>query len=139
MQRLRIRLPDLLPTHEFVPVNVIGDLAFVSGHAPFDRGEFLYRGKIGRELDLQAGKCAAQSAVLGCLASLQSALASLDKITGIVKLNGYVNCTPEFHDLPLITDAASRLLVSVFGESAGTHAQPWAFATCRPELQWRLS
>jgi enamine deaminase RidA (YjgF/YER057c/UK114 family) len=71
---------------------------------------------------VEAGKCAAQSAVLGCLASLQHALSSLDKVCQIVKLNGYVNCTPEFHDLPLITDAASTLLVGIFGDS-GRHAR----------------
>ncbi|MGA2981804.1 MAG: RidA family protein [Terriglobales bacterium] len=73
-------------------------------------------------VDVEAGKCAAQSAVLGCLASLQHALSSLDKVCQIVKLNGYVNCTPEFHDLPLITDAASTLLVGIFGDS-GRHAR----------------
>jgi len=50
LQRLGIKLPDLAPTHEFLPVNIIGDFVFVSGHAPFDHREFLYRGKIGREL-----------------------------------------------------------------------------------------
>ena len=59
--------------------------------------------------------------MLGCLASLESSLGSLEHVLQIVKVNGYVNCAPEFHDLPQITAAASQLLIDLFGES-GRHA-----------------
>ncbi len=122
LQRLNLTLPDLAPTHEFLRVSVVDDLAFVSGHAPFADGQFLYRGKVGCELDLVTGQRAAESAVLGCLASLHHAIGSLDAIRQIRKLNGYVNCAPDFQDLPQVTDAASRLLIAVFGD-AGRHAR----------------
>lgn len=122
LQQLGLRLPELAPTAEFLRVNLFDDLAFVSGHAPFDNGEFRYSGKIGLECDLTVGRCAAELAVLGCLASLEDSIGSLDGVRQIMKLTGYVNCVPEFHDLPQVTDAASKLLVDLFGDS-GRHAR----------------
>lgn len=122
LKRAGIVLPESAPTAEFLPVKLIGDLAFVSGHAPFNDGGFRYIGQIGRELDLSSGREAAKLAVLGCLTSLEAHLGSLERVQEIVKLNGYVNCIPEFHDLPQITDEASRLLIDLFGES-GRHVR----------------
>lgn len=117
LTRLGFKLPGLAPTREFLRVNRIDDLAFVSGHAPFEDGAFRYCGRVGQEFDLATGRRAAELAVLGCLASLESSIGSLDCVRQIVKLNGYINCVGEFHDLPLITDAASKLLIDLFGES----------------------
>jgi enamine deaminase RidA (YjgF/YER057c/UK114 family) len=114
-------LPDLAPTHEFLAVNVVGDLAYVSGHAPYLGGEFRYLGKVGRDFDLEAGRSAAQLAVLGCLSSLKEA-GCLEHVSRVLKVNGYVHSDPEFQDLPKVTDAASQLLIGVFGE-CGRHAR----------------
>src|ERR1700732_231550 len=122
LQQLGINLPDLAPTHEFLCVSLIGELAFVSGHAPFEGGSFRYCGRVGQDFDLSAGQQAAKLAVLGCLASLEKTVGSLDSIRQIVKLIGYVNCVPGFHDLPKVTDAASKLLIDLFGDS-GRHAR----------------
>ena len=122
LRQLCITLPNLAPTHEFLRVRLAGDLAFVSGHAPFEHGEFKYKGKVGRELDLATGQHAAECALLGCLASLQSELGSLARVRQVVKLNGYVNCPPDFVDLPKVTDRASRLLINLFGDG-GRHAR----------------
>lgn len=122
LKRAGVTLPESAPTAEFLPVKLVGDLAFVSGHAPFKDGAFRYIGQIGRELDLSCGREAAKLAVLGCLTSLEAHLGSLERVQEIVKLNGYVNCIPEFHDLPQITDESSRLLVDLFGDS-GRHAR----------------
>ncbi|MGD0295673.1 MAG: RidA family protein [Bryobacteraceae bacterium] len=122
LQQLGLKLPELAQTTEFLRVNIIDDLAFVSGHASFADGDFCYRGKIGRELDLSEGRRAAELAALGCLTSLENSIGSLDAVRRIVKLNGYVNCEPEFDDLPRVTDAASKLLVDLFGDS-GRHAR----------------
>lgn len=122
MHKLHLRLPDLAPTHQFLRTNVVNDLVFISGHAAFEGGEFRYRGKIGLDLDLLAGQRAAETAVLGCLASFEQEVGSLDTIRQIAKLNGYVNCVEDFQDLAKVTDAASDLLVNVFG-SSGRHAR----------------
>ncbi|MGA7629707.1 MAG: RidA family protein [Terriglobales bacterium] len=122
MQEIGIKPAEIAPTFEFVAVNVVHDLAYVSGHAPFGDGAFQWRGKVGREFDISAGCRAAEAALLGALASLEHALGSLDRVRRIVKLNGYVNCDPGFQDLPTITDAASKLLIRLFGEN-GRHAR----------------
>lgn len=122
MHRLHLRLPNVAPTHQFLRTNIVNDLVFISGHAPFEDGEFRYRGKIGMDLDLVAGQRAAESAVLGCLASFEREVGSLDNIRQIAKLNGYINCVESFQDLPKVTDAASDLLIELFG-SSGRHAR----------------
>lgn len=122
LQQLNLQLPDPAPTFEFVAVNTIGDLLFSSGHAPFLSGEYRFRGKVGREVDLPTAQSAAECAMLGCLASVEHALGTLERIRRIVKVNGYVNCTENFMDLPLVTDKASKLLIALFGEY-GKHAR----------------
>ena len=119
LQQLGLRLPELAPTVEFLRVNLLDDLAFVSRHAPFEDGEFRYSGKIGREFDLSVGRRAAELAVLGCLASLEDSLGSLDGIRQIVKLNGYVNCVAEFHDLFGDSGRCARTTVGVAGLPQG--------------------
>jgi enamine deaminase RidA (YjgF/YER057c/UK114 family) len=71
---------------------------------------------------LEAGQEAARLAALGCLASLESEIGSLDRLERIVILRGFVNCDPEFKDLPQVTDAASKLLIAIFGDD-GRHAR----------------
>ena len=122
LHAMGLSLPAQPPTYEFLPAVTVGELAYVSGHVPFRDGEFLHRGKVGVDLDLETGRTAAQLAVLGCLASLKSALGDLDRIKRVIKVNGYVNCSPEFGDLPKITDAGSKLLIALFGD-AGRHAR----------------
>jgi len=122
LEAMGLSLPVLPTAGEFLPAVTVGELTYVSGHVPFRDGEFLYRGKVGQDLDAEAGRRAAELSVLGCLASLKSALGDLGRVRRVVKLNGYVNCSPEFGDLPKIMDAGSRLLVALFGD-AGRHAR----------------
>ncbi|MGW0811230.1 RidA family protein [Nonomuraea sp. NPDC002799] len=114
--------PTPAPTHAFLPAIQVGELVYVSGHAPYGDGEFQYRGRVGDNLDLAAGQQAARLAVLGCLLSLEQTLGTLEAVLRIVKVNGYVHCTPGYEPLPQIIDAASRLLIAVFG-TEGQHAR----------------
>jgi enamine deaminase RidA (YjgF/YER057c/UK114 family) len=122
LRKLGFELPDAPPRHEFVPVALAGDLAFVAGHAPYRAGSFQYKGKLGAELDLAAGQKAAELALLGCLRALHDRFKTLDAVDRVLKLNGYVNCVSDFHELPSVTDAASSILVALFGEN-GRHAR----------------
>jgi enamine deaminase RidA (YjgF/YER057c/UK114 family) len=93
LDRLRksgFELPEPPPRHQFVPVAVVGDLAFVSGHAPYRDGAFRFKGKVGRKLDLSAAQQAAGLALLGCLRSLHDRFETLDAVKRILKLNAYV-------------------------------------------------
>lgn len=99
-----------------------GNLVFVSGHGPVRAGRFVYLGKLGRELDRDAGYAAARLVMLNCLASLKAVIADLDKVTRVVKLLGMVNSTPDFADQPFVINGASDLLTEIFGE-CGRHAR----------------
>ena len=83
---------------------------------------FASKGKVGRKLDLSAAQQAAGLALLGCLRSLHDRFETLDAVKRILKLNAYVNCVPNFHELPSVSDAASAILEEVFGEN-GRHAR----------------
>ena len=122
LREMGATLPGVAPTGQFLAVHVANGVAYVSGHAPYDAGEFHFRGKVGREFDLEQGRAAAVAATLGCLASVKHHLGSLARVGKELKANGYVNCTPEFTALPSIMNAASDLLVELWGE-AGRHAR----------------
>lgn len=122
LKELGLTLPDPSPTFEYLRALAVGDLIFVSGHVPYRDGEFQYRGKVGQDFDLETGRKAAELAALSSLASLKTVIGSLDNVRRVVKLNGYVNCTPEFTDLPKVMDGASKLLIDIFGDS-GRHAR----------------
>ncbi len=94
-----------------------GDLLFVSGHGPLKADGSLHLGRLGADLDLDAGYRAARDTGLAILATLRSHLGSLDEVVRLVKVLGLVNCTPEFVDQPKVINGFSDLMVEVFGES----------------------
>ncbi|MGP3937517.1 RidA family protein [Nonomuraea sp. KM88] len=132
LRTLGLRWPDLAPTHEFVPAIRHADMIFVSGHAPYRDGDFRHKGRVGAELSLEDGRRAARLAVLGCLASLEAALGDLDLVERILKMNAYVRCVADFHELPSVTDGASRMLIDMFGD-VGRHARTTIGVTALPE------
>ena len=109
------------PMANYVPAVRTGNLVFLSGHGPFQDGK-LIRGKLGADLDVDAGREAACAVVVQLLASLRAELGTLDSVSRIVKLLCMVNCTPDFGDHPAVANGASDLLVEIFGE-AGRHAR----------------
>ena len=109
------------PMANYVPAVRTGNLVFLSGHGPFQDGK-LIRGKLGADLDVDAGREAARAVVVQLLASLRAELGTLDSVSQIVKLLCMVNCTPDFGDHPAVANGASDLLVEIFGE-AGRHAR----------------
>lgn len=130
MSRAEVRLRELglelpappPPVANYVGAVRTGNLVFVSGHGPYRDGEFVYLGKLGRELDKETGYQAARLVMLNSLASLKAVIGDLDKVTRVVKLLGMVNSTPEFADQPFVINGASDLLTEIFGER-GRHAR----------------
>src|SRR5262249_17910885 len=100
----------------------VGSLVFVSGHGPSRDGELVYRGKLGRDLDVATGQKAAELVILNALATLKAEIGDLDRVRRIAKLLGMVNSAPDFGDQPTVIDGASNLLVAIFGER-GRHAR----------------
>jgi enamine deaminase RidA (YjgF/YER057c/UK114 family) len=110
------------PVASYVPVIVSGNLAFVSGQIAIVDGTLLASGRVGEELDVDAGARAARRCVLQALAALNAELGSLDRIRRIVKLSVFVRGAPGFAEQPAVANGASDLLIEVFGE-AGRHAR----------------
>jgi enamine deaminase RidA (YjgF/YER057c/UK114 family) len=101
---------------------VIGDQVYVSGQIPLCDGSLRHVGRVGVELDLQAGRDAARQCAVNALAQLQAAVENLDRIRALSAVTVYVAETPGFAKLHLVADEASHLLAAVLGD-AGHHSR----------------
>jgi enamine deaminase RidA (YjgF/YER057c/UK114 family) len=123
LSSLGLELPPVpAPVASYIPVVVSGGLAFVAGQIPVSEGKPLATGKLGAELDAEAGADLARRCALQALAALRAELGSLDRIRRIVKLTVFVASAPGFFDQPKVANGASDLLADVFGEM-GRHAR----------------
>ena len=107
----------------YVGAVTVGNLVFVSGHGPYRDGDYVFKGKLGREVDVPTGQAAAQLTTLNLLASLKAEIGELDRVRRVVKLLVLVNSDPEFGDQPFVANGASDLLVEAFGPERGPHAR----------------
>lgn len=121
---LGIELPAPNPAvANYVGAVTVGEVVFVSGHGPFKDGEYDYRGKLGRDIDVATGQLAARLTIVNLLASLKAEIGELDRVKRVVKLLVLVNSDPEFKEQHLVANGASDLLVEVFGRERGLHAR----------------
>jgi enamine deaminase RidA (YjgF/YER057c/UK114 family) len=117
LKELGIKLPDPPePFGTYVEAVQTGNLLFLSGMLPTEGHTAKYIGRIGAELDVEAGRRAAQLAALNALAVARQHLGSLDKVTRIVRLGVSVATSGDVRDQPKVADAASELLQEVFGK-----------------------
>jgi enamine deaminase RidA (YjgF/YER057c/UK114 family) len=110
-----VRLP-------FELVRVHGDLAYISGHGPFDGARLLVTGRVGAEVSVEQAYEAARATGLSILASLRQELGDLDRVTGWVKALGFVNCAEGFNVTPAAINGFSDLILELWGD-AGRHAR----------------
>jgi enamine deaminase RidA (YjgF/YER057c/UK114 family) len=123
IEQLGIRLPPpFSPVGTYVNAVRTGNLLVLGGHVPVTASGQVVQGKLGAELDIEAGQRAARLAALSALSTMQVELGSLDRVVRIVSLRGVVNSTPEFQDHTRVIDGASDLLVEIFGDQ-GQHAR----------------
>lgn len=124
LAELGLSLPSLpTPAFDYVPAVRDGDLVWVSGQLPRDpAGALPVLGRLGAEVDVEAGRRAAELCALQGLAALRSVTGSLDAVRRVVKVTGFVASAVGFAEQPRVIDAASNLLGSLFGE-AGKHAR----------------
>ena len=106
------------PAGSYIPVVTTGNLAFVSGQIPMREGKVIFEGKVPNVQSLNSAREAAKICIINGLAQLKANLGSLDKITKFVRISGFVNSNPEFHEQPKVINAASDLLVEIFGDMA---------------------
>jgi enamine deaminase RidA (YjgF/YER057c/UK114 family) len=114
--------PAPQPVASYIPVKVVGDLAWVAGQIPMQDGAVTVLGKVGGEVSTDDANAGARRCALQALAALQAALGTLDRVKGIVKLDVFVASAPGFTDHPKVANGASDLLVEVFGDE-GRHAR----------------
>ena len=106
----------------YVPAVRTGHLLYLAGTLPLQDGKVASFGKVGREINLEQAAAAARLCTLNALANAQAALGSLDRVTRVVMVNGFVNGIDGFSDSPKVLNGASELLLQIFGE-AGKHAR----------------
>ncbi|QQR81564.1 MAG: RidA family protein [Deltaproteobacteria bacterium] len=123
LKELQIVLPEIVPAGNYVPAVRTGNLLFVSGQLPKVEGKIAYKGRVGKDLNIETARRAAKACVVNLIAVLKNELGALEKVKKIVRVMGYINTYPGFNDHVKVMDAASELLVEVFGETVGPHAR----------------
>ena len=124
LAELKLELPPApKPAGVYKPMVVVGNLCYVSGHGPLKADGTMLVGKVGADVDQQAGYAAARQTALAILSTLKAGLGSLDKVKRVIKTLGMVNCTPDFQQHPAVINGYSELLAEVFGPDAGVGAR----------------
>ena len=121
---LKLELPPApKPIGVYKPIVITGNLAYLSGHGPLRTDKTLITGRLGADMDVEAGYAAARTTGLAMLATLRDSLGSLDRVKRLVKLLGLVRCTDEFDAQPAVINGCSELFRDVFGDDAGIAAR----------------
>lgn len=124
LNELKLELPTTAPKlGVYRPVIVVGGLAYLSGHGPVKSDGTAICGRVGDDLDREAGYDAARQTGLVMLATLQREFGSLDRIRRLIKTVGFVQATPEFKEHPAVINGFSDLMRDVFGPEEGLGAR----------------
>ncbi|MGI8762289.1 MAG: RidA family protein [Jatrophihabitantaceae bacterium] len=122
LAELGIDLPAVAaPLAAYVPAVRSGSLVYTSGQLPTRDGVLAVTGKVGGRVTPEQAVGLARTCALNALAAVH-ALVGLDSVMRVVKVVGYVACTPEFTGQPAVVNGASEFLGEVFG-AAGAHAR----------------
>lgn len=118
LNELGITLPPTpAPGGVYTPVVVVDHIAYVSGQVPYGPDGKLVIGRVGSDMTEEQGAAAARLVALTMLATIKASLGNLDRVKRIVKVLGFVNCTPEFQKHPAVMNGFSNTMVEVFGDA----------------------
>ena len=133
IEKLKIKLPEAkAPVGNYVATKISGKMLFISGQISIDENGQLIKGKVGKDLDTDAGYEAAKRCALSIVAQVKKACENdLSKIKSCVKLTGFVNSSDDFIDQPKVINGASDLIASIFGE-VGMHTRAAVSANSLP-------
>jgi enamine deaminase RidA (YjgF/YER057c/UK114 family) len=106
----------------YVPVIRTGNLVVTSGQLPMVGKELMFKGKVGKDVHEEEGFHAARMCALNALAQIKACIGDLDKVTRIVRVEGYVQSADGFTKQPQVVNGASELLVQAFGD-IGRHTR----------------
>ena len=123
LKSLNIMLPNPPnPAGAYIPVVKSGNTVYVSGQIPIEEGKVAFKGKVPSIQSLENAQKAAKVCAINALAQLKKEFGSLDRISKILRVSGFVNSEPNFTDQPKVINAASDLLFEIFGEK-GQHSR----------------
>ena len=108
--------PAVPPGGIYKPLVVVGDLGYLSGHGPYLGDDKYITGRLGQDLDLEAGQAAARQTGLALLRTIKDQLGSLDRVRRAIKTLALVNSTDDFYQQPAVVNGFSELMGQVFGD-----------------------
>jgi len=111
--------PAPKPVGVYKPVLVVDKFLYVSGQGPLNTDGTLVTGRVGADLDTEAGKMAARQVGLTMLSTIKAHFGDLNRIKRVVKVFGMVNCVPGFEKQPSVINGFSELMAEVFGQDNG--------------------
>jgi len=131
LKALGVTLPNPpTPAGSYVPAIKTGNLLFISGQIPMEDGKVVFTGKVTNE-NIETAKKSAKMCAINLLAQMKRELGSLDKVTKIVRISGFINSDPEFYQHPKIINEASDLFFEIFGDK-GKHSRIAVGVACLP-------
>ena len=111
--------PAPKPLGVYKPCLVDGKHLYLSGHGTVKEDGSLIIGRIGVDMDMEAGKLAARQVGLAMLATIKANIGSLNKVKRVIKVLGMVNATADFERHPYVINGCSELFAAVWGEENG--------------------
>ena len=133
LKELNIKLPEAkAPAGNYVATKILGKMLFISGQISIDENGQLIKGKVGKDLNTEAGYNAAKRCALSIVTQVKKACDNdLSKVKSCIKLTGFVNSTEDFTEQPKVINGASDLIASIFGD-AGMHTRAAVSANSLP-------
>ncbi|WP_373494032.1 RidA family protein [Aquiflexum sp.] len=111
--------PPPKPLGVYKPCLVDGKYLYLSGHGTVQKDGTLIIGRIGEDLDIEAGKLAARQVGLAMLSTIRANIGSLNNVKRVIKVLGMVNCTSDFEKHPYVINGCSELFAAVWGPENG--------------------
>ena len=124
IQELGLELPPSVPPGGiYKPLDITGNLGYLSGHGPYLGDDKYITGRVGENLTLAEGQKAARQVGLALLRTMKDQLGDLNRVSRIVKSLALVNSTDDFCEQPQVINGFSELMRDVFGEDRGIGAR----------------